>query len=116
YQPPSPSVSQAATAKASVPSPSLPEPSPAQNSATSTAGDTSDTSTQDLSGSDIAQVGNMLETLGYNTTAGIVPAVQKYQQDNALNATGALDIDTLQSMVNQIRINRIKQLSNTKAS
>lgn len=69
-------------------------------------------SPEDLTGADIAQVESMLESLGYSTTSGIVPAVQKYQQDNSLNATGALDINTLQSMVNQLKINRVKQLTN----
>lgn len=74
----------------------------------------SSTAPQDLSGADIAQVETMLQRLGYDTARGIVPAVQQYQQDNSLNATGALDVETLQSMVDQIRLSRVKQL--TKAS
>lgn len=73
-------------------------------------------SPRDLSGADLAQVGEMLENLGYTTSKGIVPAVQKYQEDNALTATGALDMDTLQNMVNQLRVNRVKQLTAHKTS
>lgn len=73
-------------------------------------------SPRDLSGADLAQVEGMLQNLGYNTTGGMVPAVQKYQEENSLNATGALDIDTLQSMVNQLRVNRVKQLTANKTS
>ncbi|MGE5379926.1 MAG: peptidoglycan-binding domain-containing protein [Methylocystaceae bacterium] len=95
-------------------------PTRVQTAAVTPASDssTTDSSTapRDLSGADIAQVETMLQSLGYDTAHGIVPAVQQYQEDNSLNATGALDMDTLQSMVDQIRLSRVKQLTSTKAS
>jgi len=114
--PAQPSVYSAEEQKGHVPQPKTVAATSATSASPTTFNTNSTTLPQDLSGADIAQVEGMLETLGYNTQSGLVPAVQKYQEDNALNATGALDINTIQSMVSQLRINRINHLASNTAS